>query len=220
MRAVFEDLRRAFREALDNFQQELNRDRIPGSVDRLLSGMVDEVTDAKSRLAELENQLERTRAESAREAQEIATCDRREAMARQIGDEETARVAAEYGERHRRRKQVLDNKATALVEEIELRRGEVEEMLEKVKEARSRRDALAAQAGRGDARASMNEADDLFAELDRMAERIDDTDAAGQAAREMGDFDLRVDPDEPVRRPQVDYDAALEELKRRMGRSD
>ena len=217
---MFEDLRRAFREAMDNFQQELNRDRVPGTVDRLLSGMVDEVTEAKTRLADLEQQLEKTRAESAREAREIETCDRRAAMAREIDDEETARVATEYGDRHRRRKEVLDMKAVALAEEVTLRRGEVDEMLEKVKEARARRDALAAETGRTGARESIRGADDLFAELDRMAERIGDTDAEASAAREMDDFDLRVDPDAPVRRPQVDYDAALEELKRRMGRSD
>ena len=75
---MFEDLRRAFREALDNFQQELNRDRIPGSVDRLLAGMVDEVTAARERLLELESQLERTRTEAAAEAREVATCERRD----------------------------------------------------------------------------------------------------------------------------------------------
>ncbi|MEQ9568648.1 MAG: hypothetical protein RLN75_00540 [Longimicrobiales bacterium] len=217
---MFEDLRRAFREALDNFQQELNRDRIPGSVDRLLSGMVDEVTEAKARLSELESQLERTRAESQKEAREIATCDRREAMAKEIGDDETARVAREYGDRHRRRKEVLDRKAEALAEEASLRRSEVDEMMVKLKEARDRRDALAAQAGRTDARSSLGEADGLFAELDRMAEKIGDTDARAEAAREMDEFDLRIDPDTPTRRPEVDYDAALEELKRRMGRSD
>ena len=205
---------------MDNFQQELSRDRVPGTVDRLLSGMVDEVTEAKARLADLEQQLEKTRAESTREAKEIETCDRRAAMAREIGDEETARVASEYGDRHRRRKEVLDMKAVALAEEVTLRRGEVDEMLEKVKEARDRRDALAAETGRTGARESIRGADDLFAELDRMAERIGDTDAEASAAREMDDFDLRVDPDAPIRRPQVDYDAALEELKRRMGRSD
>ena len=111
-------------------------------------------------------------------------------------------------------------RSLALAEEVTLRRGEVDEMLEKVKEARARRDALAAETGRTGARESIRGADDLFAELDRMAERIGDTDAEASAAREMDDFDLRVDPDAPVRRPQVDYDAALEELKRRMGRSD
>lgn len=217
---MFEDLRRAFREAVDNFQQELNRGDVPGTVDRLLSGMVSEVTDAKARLAELESQEEKALADIRREAVEIETCDRREALARDIGDEETARLAREYGDRHRRRKEVLETKAAALRQEIELRRGEVDEMLTKVKEARTRRDSLTAEAGRSGARDSIGEADDLFSELDRMAERIGDTNAEADAAREMGDFDLRVDPDAPVRRPEVDFDAALKELKRRMGKSD
>src|SRR5690554_6841276 len=100
---MFEDLRRAFREAVDNFQQELTRDRIPGSVDRILAEMVGEVTAARERVAELESQIERSRAESVVEAREVATCVRRAALAREIGDEETARIADEYAERHRRR---------------------------------------------------------------------------------------------------------------------
>lgn len=215
---MFEDLRRAFREALDNFQQELNRDRIPGSVDRLLSGMVDEVTEAKTRLAELESQIERTRSESAKEGEELATCLRRAALAREIDDEETARLAEEYGEKHRHRKEILDQKVEALLREAELRRSEVEEMLERVKEARARRDALAAQAGRTEARSTLDESDDLFAELDRMADKIGDSDARAEAARAVDD--LSIDLDEPVRRPDVDYDAALAELKRRMGSQD
>lgn len=212
--AMFEDLRRAFREALDNFQQELNRDRIPGSVDRLLAGMVDEVTAARTRLAEVESQIERTRNEAAVEEREVATCRRRATLAREIGDEETARIADEYGERHRRRKEVLDQKADALVREAELRRHEIEEMLDRVREARARRDALAAQAGRTEARSTLDASGDLFDELDRMAEKIRDTDARADAAREMDD--LTIDLDAPPRRPDVDYDAALAELKRRM----
>lgn len=211
---MFEDLRRAFREALDNFQQELNRDRIPGSVDRLLAGMVDEVTAARTRLAEVESQIERTRNEAAVEEREVATCRRRATLAREIGDEETARIADEYGERHRRRKEVLDQKADALVREAELRRHEIEEMLDRVREARARRDALAAQAGRTEARSTLDASGDLFDELDRMAEKIRDTDARADAAREMDD--LTIDLDAPPRRPDVDYDAALAELKRRM----
>ncbi len=217
---MFEDLRRAFREAVDNFQKELNRGDVPGTVDRLLSGMVSEVTDAKARLAELEDQEQKTRAEIQRETVEIETCDRREALALKIDDQETARLAREYGDRHRRRKEVLEAKATALLQEIELRRGEVDEMLDKVKEARARRDSLTAEAGRGSARDTIGEADDLFAQLDRMAERIGDTSAEAEAARELDDFDLRIDPDTPTRRPDVDFDAALAELKRRMGKSD
>jgi phage shock protein A len=219
---MFDDLRRAFREAVDNFRSELNRDQVPEQVDKLLRGMMDETAQAKARLAALEQQLDRTRGEAAAEARELATCLRRETMARDIGDEETASVAAEYAARSLRRKDVLEQKAEVLGREVVLRRGEVDEMLEKVKEARSRRDALAAQVGRTGAHDALGGAADLFDELDRMAERIGDTERAGEAARAMGSEydDLRVDPYAPPRRAEVDVDARLAELKRRMGRED
>jgi phage shock protein A len=216
---MFEDLRRAFREAVDNFREELNRDQVPEAVDRLLSGMIDETTQAKAHLASLEQDLVRTRTQAASEAAEVATCLRREAMARDIGDEETAGLAAEYAARHLRRQEVLEQKASALAREVELRTGEVAEMLEKVKEARGRRDALSAQVGRTGAHASLGEADDLFAELDRMAEKIGDTERAGEAARSFGDEfdDLRVDPyAPPPRATDEDLEARLAALKRRM----
>lgn len=217
---MFEDLRRAFREAVDNFRNELNRDQVPEAVDRLLSGMIDETAEAKAHLASLEKDLERTRAQASAEAREVETCLRREAMARDIGDEETATLAAEYAERHLRRQQVLEQKAEALAREVELRTGEVAEMLEKVKEARSRRDALAAQAGRTGAHSALGQADDLFAELDRMAEKIGDTERTGDAARTVADEfdDLRVDPyaAPPPRASDEDLDARLAELKKRM----
>lgn len=184
---MFEDLRQAFREALDNFQQELNRDRIPGSVDRLLARMGDEVAAAEKQLAEVEAEIERLRGEAEVEAREVATCVRRARLAREIGDEETARIADEYGERHRRRKEVLDQKIEAFAREAELRRTEVREMLERVGEARARRDVLAAETGWPEARATP---------------------------------DLTIDLDAPPARPAVDYDAALAELKRRMGARD
>jgi phage shock protein A len=218
---VFDDLRRAFREAVDNFNRELNRDSVGDSVDRLLRGMVDEVTQAKARLASLESDLERTVGEVEREAAEIATCERRERMAREIGDEETARVAVEYGEKHRRRHAVLTDKAEALRKEVALRRSEVEEMMAQLKEARESRASLSAQAGRAGARDAVGRADDLFAELDRMAEKIGDDENRADAAADIDledPFDLRVDPRASPRRSDVDYDAALEELKRRMGK--
>jgi phage shock protein A len=220
---VFEDLRRAFREAVDNFNRELKRDQVGGSVDRLLKGMVDEVTQAKADLRRLEGELARTGAEVEREAAEVATCERREAMARDIGDDETARIAREYGEKHRRRHEVLVKKERALREEVGLRRSEIDEMLAQVKEAREQRASLSAQAGRTDARETLGETDDLFAELDRMAEKIGDDENRASAAADLGvddPFDLRVDPRASPRRPDVDYDAALEELKRRMAERD
>lgn len=219
---MFEDLRRAFREAVDNFRDELNRDQVPEAVDRLLAGMMDETADAKAHLASLEAQLERTRSQVEAERNEVATCLRREDMARKIGDEETAALAAEYAQRHLQRQEVLEQKAAALEREVELRTREVAEMLDKVREARSKRDGLAAQAGRSSAHATLGGADDLFAELDRMAEKIGDSERSGDAAQEVGaDFsdldDLSVDPYRPApRASEEEIEARLAELKRRM----
>ena len=219
---MFENLRRAFREAVDNFNRELNRDAVPEAVDDLLRAMRDEVTEAKTRLRDLEDGIERARGEARREAREIATCERREEMARKIGDEETAAIAAEYREKHARRRDVLEKKAAALEEELRVRKAEIEEMLDKIRDARKQRDALTATAGRASARESIGGASELFEELDRMAEKISDEDERQKAAdeilrdldREASDLHLDMDA---APEPDVDYDARLEELKRRMG---
>jgi len=217
---MFEDLRAAFREAVSNFKEEINRDDVPETVDKLLLGMRNEVADAKVAINELEDQIERTVRESHRERDEAGTCRRREKMARDIADGETADVAAEYAEKHEERHRLLEQKALALKGELEFSRNEVEEMLGKVKEAQTKRDSLTATAGRSDARGSIGDADDLFSEMDRMAEKIGDESARGEAAAEMDPLDLHVDPSEPPPRPaDVDYDARLEELKRRMDES-
>lgn len=223
---MFENLRAAFREAVDNFNKELNRDQVPEAVDKLLKGMIDEVTEAKTLLHDLETAIQRAKAEAQREKKEAATALRRQSMAEGIGDEETARVAGEYAEKCVRRQTVLEQKAEALEEELEVRKAEIEEMLEKVREARRNRDALTASAGRASARESIRGASDLFDELDRMAEKVTGEDARAQAAedlqREMDRErdpdpldDLSIDLDGPPP-PPVDVDARLEELKRRM----
>jgi len=217
---MFENLRNAFREAIDNFQRELNRDDVPEAVDRLLVSMRNEATEAKTRLHDLEAAIARARAEAKQESDEAATCRRRESMARDIGDEDTAAVAAEYAVRHEERATVLRRKATALEEELELRRAEIEEMIEKIREAQKNRDTLAAKLGRSSARESIRESTDLFDELDRMAERIQSDEQRRRAESEL-DFDLSggseytIDLDAPPR-PEPDLDARLAELKRRM----
>lgn len=220
---MFENLRTAFREAVENFKEELNRDDVPQAVDQLLAGMRDEVTEAKTRLHDLESGIERALLEAEREKREEATCIRREEMARKIGDEETARVAAEFRAKHAKRREVLEGKAVALQRELEVRKAEIEEMIGHIKEAQKRRDSLAAEAGRSTARDSIRGAEDLFDELDRMADKMGDEsrrDEAEDILRDLDDTvgsDYGIDLDAPSR-PRVDVDARLAELKRRMGR--
>ena len=90
---MFENLRQAFREAVDNFKEELNRDEVPDTVDDLLHQMQEEVTDARAHLFTLEEQIKKALQLAEMEAKEVETCRRREAMAEQIGDQETASIA-------------------------------------------------------------------------------------------------------------------------------
>lgn len=225
---MFDNLRRAFKEAVENFHQELGRDqalgrnRVSETVDSLLRGMEREAVDAKTALDAVEKDLARARERAAAEGREAETCRRREAMAREIGDQETADVAARFGAKHEERQRVLLEKAEALEAEARLAKSEYGDMLRQIKEARTKRSAVEAGAGRVRAREALNDPDDLFGEFDRMAEK-----AAGDAARdakageagagyrgETADFD-----DELLasRRAQA-VDAQLDELKRRMGR--
>ena len=216
--AMFDNLRRAFREAVDNFQRELDRDAVPETVDRLLRGMQREAVEAKAALEASKEQLARARERSGEEARNAEVCERREVLAREIGDTDTADVAATYAEKHATRSRVLADKARAIEAEIRLQETEYAEMLAQIRKARANRDKLAASAGRTRARESIGGTDDLFGELDRMAERIGDTEAAAGAEEALVD-DAR-DFNEALgasRREEV-ADARLEELKRRMGK--
>ena len=225
---MFDDLRAAFREALDNFNKELRRENVSETADRLLIGMKNEIADEKVQVRELEAQLERALAGARREQEAGAIARRREKLARDIGDEETASIAAQHATKHEGHHALLEKKAAAIREEIEFRRRNVDEMIERFSEAKQKRDALSATAGRSGARRSFAEADDLFGELDRMAEKIEGERRQGEAAEALDDLDLdggedfdydvRLDEGPPAGK-ELDVDAALAELKRRMGRS-
>ncbi len=215
---MFENLRRAFREAVDNFNRELERDAVPEAVDGLIRGMQKEAVATRAGLEGLKEQLARARKRAEAEAREAQVCRRREEMARKIGDAGTAEVAAEFAEKHAARERVLNDKATAIEAEIRLYETEYAEMLAQIKKARANRSAMAAQSGRTKARDSVRGADDLFGELDRMAEKIGDTEAGAEAGGSLfddaGEFDRELDRS----RREEAIDSRLDELKRRMGR--
>lgn len=222
---MFDNLRRAFHEAVDNFKEELGRDDVPEAVDRLLRGMKDETADAQADVHRLESEIETTLRKVEKEAKGAETCRRRERMARAIDDEETATVAAEYAVKHETRHRVLEQKANVLTEELEGRRAEVQDMLAAIKQAVKNRDTLAASAGRHEARSSISGADDLFDQFDRMESAIEHDDARNKAEREVGDLDFGTSPpndsefdDLGSLDPEAEAEARLEELKRRMGK--
>ena len=211
---MFDNLRKAFREAVENFHQEVNRDQVPEMVDSLVRGMEREAVDAKAALDGLTRDLKRARKAAEAEGQEAKTCRRRETMAREIGDVETADVAAKFGAKHAERHRVLSEKADAVEAEIRLRDSEYREMLKQIKEARAKRSAMAAGAGRTQARSSLSDPDDLFGEFDRMAEKAAGEDAQAEGARDAASFDRELG----ASRRERTADARLDELKRRMRR--
>lgn len=201
---MFQRLRDAFREAVENFHEELNRDAPPATTDRLLSGMRREVAGAEDYLRRLEGEIREAESEADREAAEVATCRRREAMARRIDDLETARIAAEFAVRHERRESVLRSKASALKEELAIRTEEAEEMRTALREAARLRGGDTA-GPTGSAR--------LDRELEEMRARIQQNDARREVDDLLRDFDPPPRPE-----PGADLDARLRELKRRMGK--
>lgn len=202
---MFQRLRDAFREAVHNFHEELNRDAPAGTTDRLLSGMRREVAGAEDYLRRLEEEIRDAGSEAERELAEAATCRRRESMALRIDDGETARIAAEYALRHERRAAVLQAKADALREELSIRREEAEEMRSALGEATRIQ-------GRSGERVSSG-SPGLDRDLDAVRERISQMDARREVDDILRDFDPPRRPD-----PPADLDERLEELKRRMGR--
>ena len=220
---MFDNLRRAFREAVDNFKEELDRDDVPEAVDRLLREMKREAADTQAETSRLEAAIKKALHATEIEKGQAETCRRREKMASEIGDEETARVAREYAEKHEHRRDVLDQKALALKEELDMRRGEFLEMIEAIKSAEKNRETLTATAGRASARNSIEGADGLFAELDRIADDIEDDDTRRKAQLEVEEA-VDGDPLDEFRStpepPPVDVDARLEALKRAMGKDE
>jgi phage shock protein A len=215
---MFESLRQAFREAVDNFRTELNRDRVPEAADRLLKAMEQELISARTALSRLEDEVAAVEAQARAEEEEARTCLRRETMALKIDDEETAKVARDFAAKHLRRKDLLQEKASVLKRELADRKAEAAEMMEQLGAARVHRESLLATAGRTGARDQLQQAEDLFEEMDRMAERIQDMESRVDATGEVDDL---LDPAGSRRSPPPpadDVDARLEELKRRMGR--
>lgn len=226
---MFDNLRRAFREAVDNFKDELDRDNVPEAVDSLLREMKREAADTKADISRLEDEIEKAVRGASSEKKREETCRRRAKMAKDIGDEETARVALEYAVKHQSRREMLEHKALASKEELDLRKGEFAEMIETIKDADKNRATLAATAGRSKARNSIEGADDLFAELDRIAEDIEGDEDRREASQEVEEalYDREAKEDLADRLDDLeeesailDVDARLEALKRAMGRED
>lgn len=128
---MFDEFRRAWREAVDNFWREVRAEE-EGSG----AAVYREVGRARTQLERLDAEVGESRRRLAEEREQAAVCERRERLAREIGDQETARVAAEFGARHRERADVLARKVEALEAERSLCRRDLDEMEEALRDGR------------------------------------------------------------------------------------
>jgi hypothetical protein len=130
---MFDDWKQAWREAVANFQRELDHD---GGDEGTRAMRRDERTTADA-LRRLDSELSTARSNAAAERASEAVCRRREGQARTIGDGETEAIAAEYATRHAERALILERKVEVLVAERALVVRDLERM----------RSALAARVG-------------------------------------------------------------------------
>ena len=129
---MFREFKRAWRQAVENFWRELEAD---GSGD---DAVYREVARVRNQLDELDDAIADSRRRLAHETEQVRVCSRRHRMAEEIGDGETARVAADYRDRHRERASVLERKLEALEAERRLCRRDLTEMEEALQEDRVR----------------------------------------------------------------------------------
>ena len=220
---MFESLRDAFRQAGENFRAELHRDRTPEAIDRLLLALRNELAALTQASRELKVELERVEAQADEERREIETCLRRARLAEEIGDAETAAVAREFADKHRRSREHLLGKLDTLERELGERRAMIEEVTDMYAAVRNRRESIVAAVGRARSRGRMRQARTLFDEMDRIAEKIERLDASSGDGSMPGET---ADPGSGSEsafggEPGSDADEAearLEELKRRMAR--
>ncbi|MSR22500.1 MAG: hypothetical protein EXR92_02985 [Gemmatimonadetes bacterium] len=131
---MFESLVQAFRQAIVNFRTELHRGDPPEIAEPSLRAMARDVALMAARYEMLKAQARATTTEAEGEDQKAETCLRRLELAREIGDEETARVAAGFQERHLRRRGLLTEKAKLFEREARDREVELEEMKDRFRE--------------------------------------------------------------------------------------
>ncbi len=213
---MFDELRQAFREALDNFNKELSRDQVSETADALLIEMKNEIISAKAQIAVLEDQLVKTMAEVADLAEDIVTAQRRQELARGISDEDTAGLAEDWLSKAKDQRTILLKKAGALQEEVEFRSQTIDEMYSRFKEAQLKQETLSTTSGRTTASESIKDVEELLDDLNLMA-RNRTGDKTNNPTDEISvEETFQAELKELSSTQPLDVDSALDELKRRM----
>jgi hypothetical protein len=124
---MFEDWKKAWQEAVNNFQRELADDEEePGPFQ--LAAMRRDLNAARKALEHLQQEVEQSSSELSEEEKQEQVCRRRGELAAGIGDEETVRLAVQWGERHRQRAVILRQKVVALSAELTMRTEDLDTM--------------------------------------------------------------------------------------------
>ena len=185
---MFDDIRHAFRELLHG--------NVPPEGRReLIAVMKDTLVQAKLALEDLREGVEVTRKRVERERAELDTIRRRKGLAQGVGDAETVSVAERFEAQQAERLAVLERKMEAQESELALVDRDVTEMKEQLK-------AALAGVGSGMRSGTVDAtADPLDGERAGLEQQLNDLKRAERRAN-----------------ANADADAALAELKKRMGR--
>ena len=185
---MFDEVRHAFRELLHG--------NVPPEGRReLIAVMKETLVQAKLALEDLREGVEVTRKRVERERAELDTVRRRKGLAQGVGDAETVSVAERFEAQQAERLAVLERKMEAQESELALVERDVTEMKEQLK-------AALAGVGSGMRSGTVDAAaDPLDGERAGLEQQLNDLKRAERRAN-----------------ANADADAALAELKKRMGR--
>jgi hypothetical protein len=176
------------------FRELLHGNVPPEGRRELIAVMKDTLVQAKLALEDLREGVEVTRKRVERERAELDTIRRRKGLAQGVGDAETVSVAERFETQHAERLAVLEQKMAAQESELTLVERDVTEMKEQLK-------AALAGVGSGMRSGTVEAADPLDGERAGLEQQLNDLKRAERRAN-----------------ANADADAALAELKKRMGR--
>jgi hypothetical protein len=177
--------------------QDLIQGRVaPADRRAAIADMKRALTLAKMGISDLRDGVEQTRARLEAERTQLATVQRRKALAAAIPDAETVALAEKFEVQHGERVAVLERKLEAQEAEVGLAERDYDEMMKHLKAANAGVGSGMPAGATGPTDAELGLPDDtgLQSELDALARRRSRSDADAAA------------------------DARLEELKRKMGR--
>ncbi len=179
---MFERLRQAIEAALDAARTPDRRD--------VALGMREGIAEARAALDGLRDGVANTDRRLTMEKKYLTDAERRGRLAKDVGDEETVRVAERFAEKHREKIGVLENKLTVQRSELALAErelGEMKEQFEKVEGSSAFETAWRELDWAGRASSSSGADDDLLrSQIDRAAREARAEAQLAELKRKMG----------------------------------